>query len=177
MLNVSRYNGSDCCDVKEYLKENPNSFLKTNMVSEAINVGIKENIKAGSPIEEVTVVKVNETFIIVICTARKNKLKAYAQAVTDDVEKTTDEHCVKSVRVWNCSGPYFPAFGRNTERYSVSLRIQFECKKIRTRKTANMDNFHAVENVSYLKKELQSGSGEEFINFAKIKKNYFKMKN
>ena len=42
--------------------------------------------------------------------------------------------------VWNMSkygvfsGPYFPAFGLNTERYFVSLRIQSECRKIRTRK-------------------------------------------
>ena len=32
------------------------------------------------------------------------------------------------------SGPYFPAFGLNTERYTVSLRIQSKCGKIRTRK-------------------------------------------
>ena len=23
-------------------------------------------------------------------------------------------HCVKSVHIWNCSGPYFPVFGLNT---------------------------------------------------------------
>ena len=34
------------------------------------------------------------------------------------------------------SGPYFPAFGLNTERYEVSLRIQSECGKIRTRKNS-----------------------------------------
>ena len=48
--------------------------------------------------------------------------------------------CVKSVP----SGPYFPAFGLNTERYSVSLYIQSECGKIRTRKTPNRDTLHAV---------------------------------
>ena len=32
------------------------------------------------------------------------------------------------------SGPYFPAFKVNTERYGVSLRIQSECGKIWTRK-------------------------------------------
>ena len=32
------------------------------------------------------------------------------------------------------SGPYFPAFVLNTERYFVSLCIQSECGKIRTRK-------------------------------------------
>ena len=34
------------------------------------------------------------------------------------------------------SGPYFLAFGLNTERYSISLRIQSECGKIRTRKNS-----------------------------------------
>ena len=38
-------------------------------------------------------------------------------------------HCVKSVRFRSYSGPYFPAFGMNTERYSVSLRNQSECGK------------------------------------------------
>ena len=28
-----------------------------------------------------------------------------------------DGHCMKSVRIWSFSGPYFPAFGLNTERY------------------------------------------------------------
>ena len=30
------------------------------------------------------------------------------------------KHCVKSVRIRSFSGPYFSAFGPNTERYSVS---------------------------------------------------------
>ena len=42
------------------------------------------------------------------------------------------------------SGPYCPAFGLNTERYSVSHRIQSECGKILTGKTPNMDTFHIV---------------------------------
>ena len=40
---------------------------------------------------------------------------------------------------------YFLAFGLNTERYLVSLHIQSECGKIRTRKTPNMDTFYAVK--------------------------------
>ena len=39
-------------------------------------------------------------------------------------------------KVFECgviSGPYFFVFGLNTERYSVSLRIQTEYRKIRTR--------------------------------------------
>ena len=52
--------------------------------------------------------------------------------------------CVKSARIRSYSGPYFPVFGLNTERYRVSLRIQSECRKMRTRITPNMDTFHAV---------------------------------
>ena len=42
--------------------------------------------------------------------------------------------CVKSVPIRSFSGPYFSAFGLNTERYSVSLCIQSKCRKTRTRK-------------------------------------------
>ena len=56
-------------------------------------------------------------------------------------------HTVKRVRIRSYSGPYFPAFGLNTERYRVSLRIQSECGKIRTRTTPNTDTFYAV-NIS-----------------------------
>ena len=34
----------------------------------------------------------------------------------------TCEHCVKSVRVRSYSGPYFPAFGLNAEKYEVRMR-------------------------------------------------------
>ena len=39
------------------------------------------------------------------------------------------------------SGPYFLAFGLNTERYSVSPRIQSECGKTRTRKNSVFGDF------------------------------------
>ena len=53
----------------------------------------------------------------------------------------------KVSKYWVFSGPYFPAFGLNTEKYSVSLRIQFECGKIRTRKNSVFGHFHTV-NIS-----------------------------
>ena len=53
----------------------------------------------------------------------------------------------KKVRIRSFSGPYFPSFGLNTERCGVSLRIQSESGKIWTRKTPNMDTFHAVIDV------------------------------
>ena len=58
--------------------------------------------------------------------------------------------CVNSVRIRSFPGPYFPAFGLNTERYSVrvSLCIQSECGKLQTRKTPNTDSFHAVAVIS-----------------------------
>ena len=53
-------------------------------------------------------------------------------------------HRVKRVRIRSCYWPHFPAFGLNTERYRVSLGIQFKCGKMRTRITPNTENFHTV---------------------------------
>ena len=39
---------------------------------------------------------------------------------------------------------HFPAFGLNTKRYFVSLRIQSKCGKMRTRITPNTHTFYAV---------------------------------
>ena len=50
---------------------------------------------------------------------------------------TTERHSITAWKVSRYgvfSGSYFPAFGLNTERYFVSLHIQSECEKIRTRK-------------------------------------------
>ena len=55
-------------------------------------------------------------------------------------------HCVKNVGIRSYSGTYFPAFGLNMERYSVSLRIQSECRKIRAKITPNTDTFQAVSS-------------------------------
>ena len=56
----------------------------------------------------------------------------------------------KSVCVRSYSGPYFFAFGLNTERYSLSLRIQSECEKMRTRITPNTSTFYAVLHISLI---------------------------
>ena len=55
-------------------------------------------------------------------------------------------HSIKNVRIWSYSGTHFPAFGLDTERYSVSLRIQSECGKMWTRINPNTDTFHAVSS-------------------------------
>ena len=61
---------------------------------------------------------------------------------------------MKSVRIRSYSGPYFPAFGLDMKRHSVSLRIQSECGKIRTRITPNTNTFYAV--LHFLCKNLTS---------------------
>ena len=55
--------------------------------------------------------------------------------------KCTNLHYVKSVRIRSYSGPHFPAFGLNTERYTVFLRIQSECGKLWIRITPNKGTF------------------------------------
>ena len=76
------------------------SFLETNMVSET-NVHRNniqtEKTETESAADEMTVVKVNETFITDNRTARKKKQKTYAQALTENVEKSADQNvsCLK----------------------------------------------------------------------------------
>ena len=68
------------------------------------------------------------------------------------VDKLRDKlgnHCVKSVRIRSYSGPHFPAFGLNTERYGVSVHIQLECGKMRTRITPNTNTLYA-ENMYFV---------------------------
>ena len=74
---------------------------------------------------------------------RFKNLAAFAE-LFNKAKYSRGVHCVKGVRIRSFSSPYFPAFGLNTDRYGVSLRIQSECGKIRTRKTLNTDTFHAV---------------------------------
>ena len=54
------------------------------------------------------------------------------------------QHFVKRARIRSFSGPWFPVFELKSKIYSVNLRIQSECGKIRTRKTPNKDTFYAV---------------------------------
>ena len=60
-------------------------------------------------------------------------------------------HCVESVPIRNYSGPHFPAVGLNTERYGVSVRIQFEYGKMRTWITPNTNTTPVYICVTYNK--------------------------
>ena len=96
LLNVSHNNHSNCCNMREKLKDSPDSFLGTNVVSEA-NVdsnNIKnENTKTKSVIDEMTVLKVNETFFADSRTARKKKQKTHAQKRGEHGNREHGQNC------------------------------------------------------------------------------------
>ena len=60
-------------------------------------------------------------------------------------------HYVKSVQKRSFVWSVLPAFGQNTDRYSVSLRIQSKCGKIRTRKNSVFGHFSRNGNKSFRK--------------------------
>ena len=102
LLNMSHSNHG------KSLKDSPDSFLGTNMVSES-NVDSNniqnENTETESARDERTVVTVNETFITDNRTARKKKKIKYAQALIENVEKTADQNvsCLKEeLQLGNC---------------------------------------------------------------------------
>ena len=75
--------------------------------------------------------------------------------------------CVKSVRIRSYSVQYFPIFGLNTER--VSLSIQSKCRKIRIGITPNTDTFYAVYyKKKYSKKILQNDLQEFRLFFVRF---------
>ena len=65
---------------------------------------------------------------------------------------------MKSVRIRSYSGPHFPVFGLNVERYSVSLRIQSECGKMQARITPNTDTFYVAQIILIMANILVIGS-------------------
>ena len=72
---------------------------------------------------------------------------------------------MESVRIRSYSGPHFPVFALNRERYSVSLRIQSKCGKIRTRITPNTDTFYAVYAPSFHCVMVLNMGVSEFLDF------------
>ena len=62
-----------------------------------------------------------------------------------DTEKHWNKHCMKSIPIRSFSGPYFPAFCLNRDRYSISFRIQSECGIISTAKTPKTDTSYEVK--------------------------------
>ena len=94
LLNVSQNNDSDCCDAKENLKDSPDNFLGTNMVSEA-NVDSNniqnENTKTESAIDEATVAKIKGNFITDNSTSRKKKTEDMGTGSNRELGERTGE--------------------------------------------------------------------------------------
>ena len=88
------------------------------------------------------------------------------QRFQSSLQKFSIFHCVKGVRIRSCSGPYFSAFGLNTERYRVfvfnqnigiqNMRIQSECGKMQTRITPDRGTFYTLFKVTFLKQKQRS---------------------
>ena len=79
---------------------------------------------------------------------------------------------MKSVRIRSFCGPYFPAYGLNTERYC----IHSECGKIQIRKTPNTYTFHAVVisyfSVIYYSKVIVKCKYHSSLIFLQVPKNW-----
>ena len=74
-------------------------------------------------------------------------------------------YCVKGVHIQSFSGPYFLAFGPNTERYGVPLHILSEYGKIQARKIPNTDTL--------LSKPCSSQQNIEIVSFEHGDKYFF----
>ena len=99
----------------------------------------------------VTIFTMTEAMLMKLQVSFKNYLEFSA-------ENEAKRHCVKSVHIRSYSGPNFPAFGLNTKRYYVSLRIQSKCWKMRTRITPKTDTFYAVRGMQRTLKSTVSES-------------------
>ena len=67
-------------------------------------------------------------FLSVIKDSSEEYLETFQTSVMELFEKIV--HCVKNVRIWSYSGPYFPTFGLNTgdtEYLSVSSPNTGKC--------------------------------------------------
>ena len=106
---------------------------------------------------------------------RQRKYFLYFEKVNERfLSRTIDTRgCVKSVRIRSYSGLHFPAFGLNTERYGISLRIQSECGKMRTRITPNMDTFHTVVHVHVFCWFMQILHKEHVCSYFAVSKNVY----
>ena len=64
---------------------------------------------------------------------------------------TCAQHYMKIFCIWSFSGPYFPAFGLNTENYYENVRIQSKYGKIQTAKSTNTDTSYTgkIKSISY----------------------------
>ena len=113
-----------------------NSYSKSNIFGMKISFLISKN-------KQVYKLKTKINLLIILF----NLIKQLTE-FPGFLKRRWPSHCIKIVLIRSSCGPYFPAFGVNTERYGVSLPIQYEFDKMRTRKTPNTGTFYAMSSSS-----------------------------
>ena len=79
-----------------------------------------------------------------ICTYGRIKVNVFMEKNVDHIHNYVQKSFSTAWKVSTCevlSGSYFPAIGLNTVTYSVYLRIQSECRKMRVRKNSVFGHF------------------------------------
>ena len=78
-------------------------------------------------------------------------------AITSETrQKSRETRISEDFIAWKVSkyrvlaGPYFRAFGQNTEIYGENLRIQSECREYGPEETPYSDTFHTVPVFFYI---------------------------
>ena len=90
----------------------------------------------------------------VVCGKAGERIWLLYGCVAVDFSIIQQYHCVKSVQIRSLFWSVFPAFGLNTERCKVSLRIRFKCGKRRTRKNSVFG--HISRSVSAIPSEFSA---------------------
>ena len=84
--------------------------------------------------DDVTSLTLSVVFPIII-------IKSYIQILWEAYLLTSISTTGKVSKYGVFSGPYFPVFGLNTEIYGLNIRIQSECRKIRTKENSVFGHF------------------------------------
>ena len=69
-----------------------------------------------------------------------NKIKALIKCT----KIGNNDHCVKCVRIRSYSGPHFPAFGLNSERYGVSLLYSVQMRENADQNNSEYGHFSRI---------------------------------
>ena len=83
-------------------------------------------------------------YLYVLCVALVKVLRGTDFRIVKRDKEAVRGKCLNSEFL---SGPYFPAFGLNTQVYQVNIRIQSKCRKIWTRKSPDSDIFRTVKKL------------------------------
>ena len=151
---LTLFNNGSILEINDYCNNGSRGKLSLTELSEIINtLSIQEFAGLDKFKLRTSVGKVKEMRLKM--NKKKNKNNRNESRISDFLSfpsiavesaslKLDKRYCVKSFRIRSYSGPLFPIFGLNTERWGIFLGVQSECGKMRTRITPNTNTFHAV---------------------------------